>query len=69
MFNKDDYKSSLPALLNHYRKYGFSEMSLFSALTGVPILVVYELLMDNIPQEKENCEKRIKEIKIFFGYK
>lgn len=44
-------------------------MSLYSALTGVPVIVVYELLMEAVPEEKENCEKRIKAIKDFFGYK
>lgn len=43
-------------------------MSLYSALTGVPTIVVYELLMEAVPEEEENCKQRIKAIKDFFGY-
>lgn len=69
MYNKEDYRDCLHSLLSHYKRHGFGEMSLYSALTGIPTIVVYELLMEAVPEEKENCEKRIKAIKDFFGYK
>ena len=44
-------------------------MPVFSALAFVPILVVYEFLMEDYPEIEEQCKERIQGIKDFFGYK
>lgn len=69
MFNKEQYRASKPAVKRFYEKHGFSEMPVFSALAFVPILVVYEFLMEDYPEIEEQCKERIKGIKDFFGYK
>lgn len=44
-------------------------MSAYSAMTGIPIIVVYELLEEEYPDMSKEFQARIKTIKDFFGIK
>lgn len=68
MFDKDQYRINKPAIKRFYENNGFDKMSLFSALSFVPVTVVYELLMEDYPELEEKCKERIKQINDFFGY-
>lgn len=67
MYNKEDYRSNKESIIKHYKKHGYDEMSTYSAMTGIPVIVVYELLAEEFPELKDKVEQSIKAINDFFG--
>lgn len=69
MYDKEDFRANKPAVIKHYEKKGFESLTDFSALTGVPIIVVYEYVKEDFPELGDMIDKRIKSIKDFFRIK
>jgi len=67
MYDKEDYRSNKESIVKHYIKHGFDEMSTYSAMTGIPVIVVYELLEEEYPELSDLVKQRIKAINDFFG--
>lgn len=65
-----DYIHHKSELEKQYDKFGLDSISLYSAVSGCPIIVCYSFVL---PIAKDNdkleIEKRIKEIMEFYGYK
>lgn len=69
MYDKEDYRRNKESIIKHYKKYGYSEMSMYSSLTGIPIIVVYQLLLEEYPELENKVAESIKAINEFFGIK
>lgn len=69
MYNKEDYRANKISVLKHYEKNGFDGMSSYSAMTGIPITVVYEFIEEEYPELSKMIKERIKIINDFFGIK
>ena len=69
MYDKEDYRRNKESIIKHFKKHGIDEMSTYSAMTGIPVIVVYQLLEEEYPELKEEVKKRIKAINEFFGIK
>lgn len=65
--NKYHFRHSVPEILDTYDKQGIEYMGHYAALSGVPLVYVYEFVMENRVDAKSECEKRIKAIKDFYG--
>lgn len=69
MYNKNDYRSNKDSIIRHYEKHGYDEMPTYSAMTNIPIIVVYQLLAEEFPELQNRVNKSIKAINDFFGVK
>lgn len=69
MYDKEDYRANKKSIMKHYEKNGFNGMSSYSAMTGIPIIVVYEYIMEDYPELSDMVKERIKIINDFFGIK
>jgi|11_taG_2_1085331.scaffolds.fasta_scaffold01085_22 hypothetical protein len=69
MYNKEDYRSNKESIVKHYEKRGLKDMASYSAMTGIPVVVVYELLQEEYPELEKELSDRIKAINDFFGIK
>lgn len=69
MYDKEDYRANKPSIMKHYEKNGFDGMSSYSAMTGIPITVVYEYIEEDYPELKDMIRERIRIINEFFGIK
>jgi len=56
-------------ILNYVRKHGLEKISTYSATTGIPLLIIYSYIIEEIPEWKEVSEAKIKELKIFYNIK
>lgn len=65
--NKVHFKNSKKEILEMYDKKGIEYMGHYAALSGIPLVYIYEFIMEDRPEAKDICEKRIKGIKEFYG--
>jgi len=71
MWHKKDFLSQKAAVIKYFSKKGVSEenISEYCTLVGIPIVVVCEFIMDEMPEHSDMCQKKIVEIKQFYGVK
>ena len=70
MFNLDDYEHLRKNTIKHFKKKGYSRENVaeYSSLTGTPLVVIYEFIAQDLPENKKDCEEQIKFIKEYFKY-
>lgn len=66
MFNKEDYRHLKSQIIVKIKKDGIEVVPEYAALTGVPLIVQYELILEDMPEHKEYCENQIKLLREFF---
>lgn len=70
MFKKEDYIHLKDAVVKHFEKKGYSKHKVaeYSALSGIPLLILYEFIGEEFPEYEKECEKQRKFIKEYFKY-
>ena len=71
MYRTKDFLGQKKSIVNYFKKKGVSydTISEFSALSGIPILVICEFIKESLPEHAEICNIKIKQIKDFFQIK
>jgi len=71
MWRKKDFLGQKAVTIKHFKSKGVTEetISEFCTMVGIPIIVVCEFIIEDIPEHTELCQKKIKEIKDFYGIK
>ena len=67
----DDYSKHKDTMVKHFRKKGFSKsnVSEYCSTTGIPLVAVYEIIAEEMPEYKLDCKERIQAINDFYGMK
>lgn len=69
MYNREDFIGQKHLVIKHFKKKGVSSdtVSEYCTLTGLPLVIVYEFIMEEMPEHSKLCKKKIKEINDFYG--
>jgi len=70
LFDTKDFKSQKDAIIKNFKKKEVTSGNIaeYCSLSGIPITVVCIFIMEEMPEHKELCERKIREINEFFGY-
>lgn len=55
-------------VIDFVKKNGVAKISLFSATSGFPLIVVYTYVMEELTEYEELCKVKIAELNSFYGY-
>lgn len=71
MWNRKDFEGRKEAVITHFNKVGVDESTLseYCTLAGLPIIVVCQFIMEEMPEHTELCEQKISDLKIFYNIK
>jgi len=71
MWKVKDFISQKETVINHFKKNGVSQENIaeYASTAGVPIVIICEFIKQDIPEHTEMCNKKIRDIKEFFGIK
>lgn len=56
-------------IIDYVTKSGVKNISLYSASTGIPLIVIYTYVAEEYPEYKELAEQKIKSLREFYGLK
>lgn len=70
LFDPDDFRARKQAIIKYFKKKGVTSGNIaeYSSLAGIPITVVCTFIIEEMPEHKEMCEQKIRDINEFFGY-
>lgn len=70
MFNPDDFRARKGDIIRHFHKKGvtYESISDYCSLAGIPITVVCEFIIEEIPEYEKMCRDKIRDLKGFYGY-
>lgn len=66
MFKKEDYLHLKDQIIKRVKDKGVESITEYAALTGIPLVPQYEIIAEEMPEHREFCEKKVKELKEFF---
>ena len=70
MWYKKDFLNQKKNVIKYFTKNGVSEKTISDySSVGVPIIVYCEFIIEEFPEHKDLCQKKIKEIKDFYNIK
>lgn len=64
---KEDYLKYREGLTKFIVKNGIGEVGQFCCLNGLPLVVAYEFILEDMPEHKEECEYKIKCLTHFYS--
>lgn len=64
----EDFRSRKSHILKHIKKEGIDAITLYCTLSGVPLIAAYTFIMEDMPEYKEICEKKIQSLINFYKY-
>lgn len=69
MYNPDDYRHHKQEFIKTLLKgkVNSQEVSFLAAVTGIPILVLYTFILEELPDYKEMAEENLTRLKKFYG--
>lgn len=74
-FNVDHYRRNKEELIAHVKRVNpqnweklSDELSIYCACFGLPCYAAYTFVMEEFPQFREMCEKKLLSLKEFYGY-
>ena len=54
-------------ILNFVKTKGVDKISVYSASTSIPLIVIYTYILEELPEYKELAENKIKMLREFYG--
>ena len=71
MFKKKDFIGRKKDIIAYFKKKGVTNDTIaeYCSLAGIPITVTCEFIIEEMPEHKDMCVKKIGEINEFFGIK
>lgn len=69
MYNKEDYRHRKPELMNILKKdiINGQSVSFVASVTGIPIIVLYEFIKEDMPDLKDFTESNLIRLRTFYG--
>lgn len=55
-------------ILNFVKTKGVDKISVYSASTSIPLIVIYTYILEELPEYKELAENKIKMLKEFYEF-
>jgi len=62
-------RANKPEVIRHVKKNGLESLSLFCATCGVSLLAAHVYVSEDFPEYREECERKLRILKDFYGYK
>lgn len=60
-------RSQKDVIIKYIRTHGVEKVALYSATTFIPLAAIYTFILEDIPEHKELCERKLKELEEFYG--
>lgn len=69
MWETKDFIGQRDTVLKYFRKkpVDSSTVSEYCSMVGLPLIVVYDFIREEMPEYREFCDKKIHGIKEFYG--
>lgn len=61
------FRPQKPYIIKYIERIGIENVSLYSATTGIPLLVIYHFILEDFPEHATMCHQKIKELMEFYG--
>lgn len=58
-----------PEVIKYVKKNGLESLSLFCSTAGLSCLVAHVYVSEDFPEYREECERKLRTLKDFYGYK
>jgi hypothetical protein len=70
MFRKNDYIHLKDVVTKHFSRKGYSKFKVaqYGALSGIPLIILYEFIGEEFPEHEKECEKQRNFLKEYFRY-
>ena len=62
------YRSNKPRVIDYVNKNGLDSLAYFCSTTQFCLLIAYVYVMEDFSEHREECERKIKVLKEFYGY-
>ena len=71
MFDPKDFINRKDDVIAYFKKKGVSQENIaeYCSLAGIPITVVCQFIIEEMPQHEQLCRRKIQDINKFFGIK
>ena len=66
--NPDQFRENKPELIKSIKERGIESLSMFCACTGLPVYVACVFVMEDLPQFREDMERKIEVLREFYDY-
>lgn len=60
------FRKQKKLIVDFVAKNGIDKVSLYSATCGIPLIVIYTFVAEDLPQHKEFAEAKIESLKKFY---
>lgn len=60
-------RSQKDVIVKYFTVNNINKVSIYSATTFIPLVAIYTFLLEEFPEHKELCEKKLKELEEFYG--
>lgn len=60
-------RSQKDIIIKYFRKHSVDKISIYSATTFIPLVAIYTFILEDIPEHRELCERKLKELEDFYG--
>jgi hypothetical protein len=60
-------RSQKDIIVKYFTTHKLDKVSIYSATTFIPLVAIYTFLLEDFPEHKELCEKKLKELEEFYG--
>lgn len=69
MSKREEFKDQKDLVLKYVKKNGLDKIGEFAVFTGVPLIYLYEFILEdtNDHKVKEHCNFKIKTLRNFYG--
>jgi hypothetical protein len=54
-------------IIKYFMLNPVDKVSMYSATSHIPLIAIYTFLLEDFPEHKELCDKKIKELEDFYG--
>jgi hypothetical protein len=60
-------RSQKDVIVKYFTAHSVNKVAIYSATTFIPLVAIYTFLLEEFPEHKELCEKKLKELEEFYG--
>ena len=60
-------RSQKDVIIKYFTKHNVDKIAIYSATTFIPLVAIYTFILEDIPEHRELCERKLKELEEFYG--
>lgn len=60
-------RSQKDIIVKYFTVHSVDTVSIYSATTFIPLVAIYTFLLEEFPEHKELCNRKLKELEEFYG--